>query len=522
MEEELVLAQAITGDPPGEVNPLKTDGYKFAMAQAGFPLRKEKFVLTLRKGGPHYIPFDMEKVVRAMLPRLPTVKEAAFLTANGYGMTPAMEQALGGKVEVWAAPKGSWVNAREPVLTLGGPSFLVSWPEALDIMLQYPIQIATAIKKGVRDFPAVCPDEVTIIQVVARAMGLSDVQIHLDDAGYRAGVRKNVQAVLDALMGDAHRAFEVGMRAATCVQQHMIALEECRSLCVFKTANVYGAWKLYMIPVGTTGHEHQERHGLDDRIGFRAVRDLRPEPPSYLFDTNDPIHLGVPAMLEVMAENPDRPCSARFDSGDQDAQLLKLLAGCRKEYPAHDGEPARFEDMLHPNTIFEDGYDAERTAKNERFCEARNWPRERRFYGYGGFWIACPHPTPYKRDEVSAAYKLCWSVGPRMKFSGSPGKASPPGHPCIYRRLIYGTLTELGLVADSLIAQEGESIPGFAPLDPRRTDQFVPNELRDIKTKWSPATAKMIEVITAERDALIERLSARGELGRGSIHENGA
>ena len=482
---EQLLAQAILGVLIACTT--MSDAYKFSMAQAGFALRQETFVLTFRKGGPFYIPFDLNAVVQAFLPSLPTTKEAGFLAANGYPMTTAMEKALQGKVTVVCPPQGSWVGKGEPILSVTGPSFLVSWLEPLLIMLQYPIQIATAMKQSKICFTATvtCEDEAKIVYLVGQRMG-TGVGIIMDTEGYLARVRANVKAVVDALGGEAHRAFEVGLRAATCMQQHLMVLDVCESLGVRKTSNVYGAWLKYMIPVGTTGHEHQMRWGgtdADDRHGYRAIRDMRPEPPSYLFDTTDPINKGIPAALEVIAEDPTRPCSLRFDSGDQDAQFLKIKEGCDKM-------------GVYPTLPFEDSYTAEKTAKNEAFCDLHGYPKEKRMYGFGGFFVSQPAKTEFNRDRASAAFKLSWTAGlPKMKFSGSPGKESTPGKPCILTPNWDKFLDQRaqGLEDEHMIAQEDEVVEGYVPIQPLEDDIST-----GFNTTLSPATAALKARLTKE------------------------
>src|SRR5690606_8699261 len=71
---------------------LATDAYKFSMAQAGFPLRRETFYLSFRFGGFQYVPFDLAAIVRAHVADLrPGPDDLAFARAHGYGLSDAME-----------------------------------------------------------------------------------------------------------------------------------------------------------------------------------------------------------------------------------------------------------------------------------------------------------------------------------------------------------------------------------------------------------------------------------------------
>ena len=127
---------------------LATDGYKFSMAEAGFPLRQETFYYSHRRGGPHLLPFDVEETVRALLPTA-TAADYETLAEHGYGMGGAFRHALDhGQVTVRALPRGSWFFDREPVFTVSGPSALVSWLEPLVLQLHYRIQVATLATLG--------------------------------------------------------------------------------------------------------------------------------------------------------------------------------------------------------------------------------------------------------------------------------------------------------------------------------------------------------------------------------------
>jgi len=499
------LARRIMG---GESHPCMSDAYKWAMAQAGFPLRIETFYLTCRRGGPLFISFDLKAVVREFLPkRLPNGKERGFLGTHGYGLTPAMEKALLGDIEVWCAPKGTWVLPGEPILTVTGPSFLVSWLEPLAIMLNFPLQVATHCKTTDKatTINTTCDDEKAIVELAGISVGMTPADdcwplLIADPVAYKAGVAARVASIKDALGGEIERAFEVGMRAATCMQQHRLALEACKEAGLLKTSNVYLAWELYMIPVGTTGHEHQQRWG-DDASGFRAIRDMRMEPPSYLFDTVEPLLVGIPTAVEVMREDTTRACSIRFDSGDQDAQLKLLLKLCHAQEEFHtETEAVVKHPALSPNTIFEDGYTDEKTKTNEAYCDGLGWPKERRFYGYGGFIVYDPAFHPFGRDKVSACFKLTMTAGsPRMKHSGTPGKASIPGKPVIYRA------TDPHRTPPSLIAQEGEACPAeYSPLGEPLTNHR-PEGLPSL----SEATFDLVDHLKAKRTEAIKAAKNR-------------
>ena len=70
---------------------LATDAYKYSMAQAGFPLRRETFYFSFRRGGPQFVPFDLEAIVREMLDEVgPTAEDLEFARASGYTVSDAM------------------------------------------------------------------------------------------------------------------------------------------------------------------------------------------------------------------------------------------------------------------------------------------------------------------------------------------------------------------------------------------------------------------------------------------------
>ena len=416
-----------------------------AWPRRGSPLRPETFNLVLRRGGPHFLPFNFAEVARRLLLDLAWghgEKEWNQRSTNPYQCTSAMLAALeSDQIEVWSPPAGSWVGDGEPILTVTAPSFKASWLEPLAIMFRFPIQVATAIQNGVTEFKCSHPTEEVIVRLVLEALKVNGTyQVSTKHAAYLHAAGTNIQAIEKALGGEIHRAFEVGMRAASCLDLHQDVLLRARALGLTKTSNMIGAMRSGMTPVGTTGHEHQQRW-MNDEAGFRAMRDMRPEPPSYLFDTYNAMERGIPAAIKVMREDPTRKCSVRFDSGDQDEQLKLFLEAERVH-------------GIRPNYIFEDSYTAQKTLLNEAFCDSYGMPQASRFYGYGGFIVNPEWAVQFRRDDVSAVYKLSQTgTVPVMKTCGE--KSSLPGKPCIL----------VSPEGHHIIAQQGENIPGCVPLD---------------------------------------------------------
>lgn len=445
---------------------LTTDAYKFSMAQAGFPLRRETFYLSFRKGGWQYVPFDLEAEVRKMLDIDVVWDNDSYLDGNGYGLSAAMRTALIGEkvrgtsehaeVDIKAVPSGTWVWEREPILTISGPSFLVSWLEPLMLMLAFPIQFATQVMKAELDdsmLTATCDDQADIMWRVIESCKLAYqglgpppraiAELSIDsikrDEEYQDRVRETVKALVD-VVGSPDRIFEVGMRSATCLHHHRIALQAAQEGGLTMTSNVKLAKELGMKPIGTMGHEHIQRWGCD-LDAYRAMRDMRVGKPSYLLDTFDTAGSGIPNAIKVLREAP-HDASIRYDSGDKYGQYMFAHGAMRKA-------------GLQPTHILEDGLNLEMTRKFEQLREFTELPPERQLYGYGGFIIAKTMRNPLTRDRVAANYKLAQTAGdPRMKWGDEAGigKQSVPGSPVIWRRL-----RGEGIV--SIIAQAEEPVP---------------------------------------------------------------
>ncbi|MBI3182605.1 MAG: nicotinate phosphoribosyltransferase [Myxococcales bacterium] len=467
---------------------LATDGYKFSMAEAGWPLRVETFHYVHRRGGPQLLPFDVEAEVRKLLPS-PAPEEYACLAAHEYEMGAGFKAAIvrSEGLCIQALPKGAAFLPREPVFSVTGPSALVSWLEPLVLQLNYRIQVATLALTSPERLEAelgtvTCDEQRSVALEALEAVGVRPPRISVDSGGYRSRVRERAGGLV-GLVGDGRRVFEVGMRAATCASQHRLALEGCREAGVVKTSNVLLARELGMVPVGTMGHEHVQRYGSDEGA-FRAMRERRPQRSSYLLDTFDTVRSGIPTALKLIAEEPGRGDSIRYDSGDKVAQYLHAASLAKER-------------GIRPVQILEDGFDATQTRRFEELRQQVGWRPEEQFYGYGGYLVAATMGGSLTRDRVAAVYKLSQTGSrPTMKFGdeAGSGKQSVPGRPVLFRRLSgdgpYG-----------VIGQEGEVPPkGYCLLTGSATEpasfdlaRRIPPE--HLTVALSPATQALVEAI---------------------------
>src|SRR4029077_12532308 len=124
---------------------LATDGYKFSMAEVGWPLRRETFVYTHRKGGQQILPIDVGAHIKDLLPA-PIEHDYTYLSENEYAMGKGYMHAIGrerAKFRVDALPKWSKFFSGEPVFSVNGVSALGSWLEPLALQINFRIQVAT-------------------------------------------------------------------------------------------------------------------------------------------------------------------------------------------------------------------------------------------------------------------------------------------------------------------------------------------------------------------------------------------
>jgi nicotinate phosphoribosyltransferase len=484
---------------------LATDGYKFSMAEAGWPLRQETFYASHRTGGLQVLPFDIASELARVLPEIEPA-DWVYLREHDYEMGAAYRAAMANRRElkVKALPRFAVFNAREPLFCVTGSSALVSWLEPLVLQWNYRIQVATEAllrPEGLATALATvtCEAQRAIVLETLDAVGVPPPPMVVDSEGYVRRVRDRVRALSD-IVGDPQRLFEVGLRAATCVEQHLLALGACKAEGLLRTSHVHGARVLGMAPVGTMGHEHVQRYGSDE-AAFRAMVERRHQRSSFLLDTYDTITSGIPAAYGIIRERPGQGDSIRYDSGDKEAQYRFAAAEARRL-------------GIRPVQILEDGFDLEQTRRFEVLRLEVGWTPKEQVYGYGGFLVAQTSGSTLTRDRVSAVYKLS-QTGPRptMKFGNEvdapgtapkplaavSGKQSLPGVPVVFRR------DSAGSGPFGLVGQDGEPPPrgyhlltGAEALPEPRVSEALAVPVAERGLGLSPRTSALVASLRAQ------------------------
>ncbi len=478
---------------------LETDAYKFSMAQAGWPLRQETFHYAHRRGGPQVLAVDVGAWVRELLPTV-LPGELDWLADFDYEPGPASQAALETThIRVDGLPIGAVFHDREPVFSVTGPSALVSWLEPSLLLLNYRIQVASLAlsdPEGLAAEVAVvcCDEQAELIRQTLDNIGIHAPAIRVATAEYGDRVLETARQLV-AVVEDAGRIFEVGMRSATCREQHRIALRACREAGITKTSNVHLAHELGMTPVGTMGHEHVQRFA-SDRAAFLAMVERRPGRASFLLDTFDTLGSGIPTALDIIAAQPERGHSIRYDSGDKQAQYRAANARANAL-------------GIRPTHILEDGFDLAMTRVFEQLRVELGVPPELQLYGYGGFLVAGPAPGGLTRNRVSAVWKLSQTgTQATMKFADadSGAKTSLPGEPVLFRGFNQAT---------TIVGQRGEAVPPGTELVTRldlRGEQPVPDwsvvkadlaaaRSRPASLRHSAETKRLVTALTATREA---------------------
>lgn len=431
------------------------------MAEAGWPLREETFYYSHRQNGPHLLPVDIKEYIKNIFKKwhnnstsstaLKKLIKTSGLHAGVwfkyfYDLKDPFKE-----LKINTIPKGSWFFDKDPVFTVTGPSFLLSWLEPQILQLNYKIQIATLIanskpQQNINRIDLVTCNkqkeiiEETIDETCALGYNFQKIKIYVKPDEYILNVESRVRQLINAVGGDNNRLFEVGLRAATCQEQHNLTLEGCKRAGLMFTSDTLGAITYEMKSVGTMGHEHVQRFGLDE-TAFSAMTDRLPGSIFCLLDTYDTIKSGIPAAFKLIKNQPERNHAIRFDSGDIKSQLLFATVKAKTL-------------DIEPRYCLEDGWNLEKTKEFEKLRTELEVPANKFLYGFGGYIVNCGW-TGLTRDRVSAVWKLSQTGNDSVMKISKCGKESIPGKPVLWK---LKDINSKNNFHRTIIAQEGEDI----------------------------------------------------------------
>lgn len=379
---------------------LETDAYHQTMGyMVEDPMAMESYVFYARRGGPQVV-VDLSQTLQRLLAAIPDLSQ--------------VEQA-----------EAFWWSQGIPFAASVWRDFCAS--EHL------PISV-----RGVRDGEVVRPgDPVAIITAPAIIAGVIET-ILIGEQMASMQLATRFIKVASALDWDTSRVFEVGYRAVDGSDEHLRKLAVLKRIGLKATSNGLAACQLGMSAVGTMGHRFTQRFtgeqadydafnaALDKMLAYRKQNGIRhPVPLSFLLDTRASLTHGLPAALLVIKQRIKEiegrvNISLRLDSGDLRHQFRVLAKSLLK---------LQKQTQYLPGIIVESGLTAEDVKEFENMAKSLGFPREKVFYGLGGFLVA-----GIDRDAIAAVYKISrFSLGQEqfdtMKFSDelASGKESYPG-----------------------------------------------------------------------------------------------
>ena len=433
---------------------LNTDQYKFTIAEAGYPLREETFYYSHRCGGPHYLPIDIKKYIKDIFAGWGELNVGEIR----YDLNRVSKLSIGtwfeyfskidpmDHIEIKSLPKGSWFGDGDPVFTVTGPSFLLSWLEPLLLQLNYRIQIASLVLRDElkpNDINMVtCEEQSKIVYDTIESLPSypdwynNKFKINVQSGSYIENIKSRIYEILN-IVKCGERIFEVGLRAATCISQHNLTLEACKSAGLSFTSDTFGACILDMNTISKMSHEHVQRFGSDE-AAYNAISDRIPGSIFCLLDTFDVIKSGIPAAFNLIKRQSDRNHVIMFNSGnikDQFEYAINLASSM--------GINVRY--------YLEDGLNLEKTKIFEEFRKHKGLESYQVLYGYGGYLVNCGWGR-LTSDRVSAVWELS-ETGGEASMECSEGKCSIPGRPILWlSRKSFRNLPR------AIIAQEGEEL----------------------------------------------------------------
>lgn len=384
---------------PGTLGPLWTDAYKFTMAAAGYPARPEVAVLYTRKGTERNFNFAFLAEIVALILRVPTQEEKATVQAlTGVTLADDVWELLSprlvtlvphGRHAIVRAPSFTW-SILEPVLLGMG-----TWLGAASLGARWTRYTPDMQHHGVRNL----------------TWDPADADALYTHAHERA---EGLVALAESEGLPVENLAEGGLRSAPSPGYHREVLRACKAAGITATSNVALAAEKGMRAVGTTGHEHVMRYG-SDLEAFYAQTDRLPGPSTFLLDTFDTIHSGLPSALRVLKDFPGRSFGLRPDyEPTQQRDIPFIMSTLLHE---------KLEERVHLD--LSGSMDFARTQHYINVAKTLGFPLKQLRFLYGDYLNAPPDPQGARmyRGAFSTVMKLVYSRHYCQKHG--PGKETP-------------------------------------------------------------------------------------------------
>lgn len=339
-------------------------------------------------------------------------------------------------------PSGEDVDQAQRFWSSQGIPFAVDiWRSFMDLPT-LPILV-----RGVTDGEVVLPgDPIAVVQAPA-------IMAAVPEPYFIGRLMKSMQVATrftklsQAVGWERQRLFEVGMRAANSIEDHIDSIRTLERVGLRMTSSGVAGAKTGIATGGSMGHRYTQRFSNDYQAYIQAIDrmlaykydrgDSGKVKLSLLLDTRNTLQSGLPAAIKVIQERHDQikqhlELSVRLDSGDMVQQLSEIIRRFQQELPGPEVWPA---------IIVESGLTAEVVARFEQVGKAKGYPREKLLYGVGGYLVG-----GIQRDFISLVYKVSSYNGePTMKFADERqrGKESYPGNVTLMEKSIDGRIQRL-------------------------------------------------------------------------------
>ena len=380
---------------------MTTDGYHLTMGYliGEDAMQPETHILYARSGGPTVIP-DLSAKIRQYISMLPSEDDV--------------------------------IEARDFWIEQGVPFSLDAF-NVLVRMTKMPVSI-----RGVQDGQVVQPGDPIAVFTAPAVFAALVEPLMIGALMKSAQIATRFTKTAKATNWNYSRIFEVGLRAASSIQDHIESISVLSKVGLMMSSHGEAAKQAGIKAGGSMGLRYTQRfssyyeafmNALDRSIEFSKENGLTNKVNlSLLLDTRNTLQAGLPDAISVIKERIDDikryiNLSVRLDSGDLKQQLKTIINTFNIQLGGM---------KYLPSIIVESGLKSDDVAEFEAIAKEYGFPVEKMLYGLGGYLVG-----GINRDFLSMVYKVSSFDGQAtMKFAdeADKGKESYPGNVTLVER----------------------------------------------------------------------------------------